>query len=437
MKTADAANVDSAVKTVLGAILDHGRTITAASTGLSVGVSQTTSELLAHQFVVADPADRLVFNSGLPFNLPLALARFIWLIGGNDRLADIQFYTHKVAHFTDDGIVVPGSSYGRRMRYPRPGLDQLDSCIDALRKDPASRRAAISIFFPEDADRESRDIPCAFGMFFHLRDDALVMTNLMRSNNAFLLLPFNLFEFSMVAEAVAAALGKPLGPMIYFTASMHLYEKDWAAAEKARQITAPEGMLRMPAMPRRPDILKQIAVLVRKEARLRERAGGLHLRSDVAKLCDEAGSPEKLVLNEEEVQLDPYFQQLYFILILKVIQSKQDLYGAHEDVKARLDPIYREYLGSSLDIPHQDEPLFSALADDEAKGEDVGLNDPVVVPIFNAIGQAEAQLGRHIPPGDYPRILAHFRPDMLELAARLETDPGARFDPQKIVDFVR
>src|SRR5207302_676113 len=148
------------------------------------------------------------------------------------RYADIAFYEPKVKGFTDDGISVPGSSYGRRIVQVRPGLDQLGSAISRLKDDPSSRRAAVTIYQPEDAVRESKDIPCAFGLFYHVRGGELYATLSMRSNNAVQLLPFNVFEFSLLAEVVACELGVPLGPLVYQAASMHVYDESLARARE-------------------------------------------------------------------------------------------------------------------------------------------------------------------------------------------------------------
>jgi hypothetical protein len=77
-------------------------------------------------------------------------------------------------------------------------------------------------------------------MFFHVRDGqpwglcgnlrmtqpVLHMTTTMRSNNAFRILPFNLFEFSMLQEMVASELELPLGTYTHWASSMHVYDNE-------------------------------------------------------------------------------------------------------------------------------------------------------------------------------------------------------------------
>ena len=84
---------------------------------------------------------------------------------------------------------------------------------------------------PEDVARESNDIPCTFGLSFMIRDASLHVTTIMRSNNAWRLLPYNIFEFSLLAEVVADRIGIDFGTYTHHCLSLHLYESDCAEAE--------------------------------------------------------------------------------------------------------------------------------------------------------------------------------------------------------------
>ena len=79
---------------------------------------QGSLEHLNYGFSLGSPRDRL---SG-EMKATVAAARFIWMMSSNNRLADIAFYEPKVLGFTDDGLTVPGSSYGMRLRQPQPGV---------------------------------------------------------------------------------------------------------------------------------------------------------------------------------------------------------------------------------------------------------------------------------------------------------------------------
>src|SRR5207253_2360104 len=109
-------------------------------------------------------------------------------------------------------------------------------------------------------------IPCAFGLFYHIRGEALHASVLMRSNNAFVLLPYNLFEFSLLAEAVAAELHVALGTLTYHALSMHVYQDNYRLAEETTLAGSSAGVGPIPSMPFDPSPVEQIMDLVRLEA---------------------------------------------------------------------------------------------------------------------------------------------------------------------------
>ena len=190
------------------------------------------------------------------------------MLSGNDRVKDIAFYERKVLGFTDDQMTVPGSNYGKRLFTPEPGVDQVKAIIDRVRRDPGTRRAVAAIYRPEDAVRESKDIPCAFGLSFHARNERLHMTTIMRSNAAWTLLPYNVFEFTLLGELIATLAGMRLGSYTHITLSMHLYEDEVDQAQRACEATLNDLPPPMPPMPRE-TTWDQLIDLVKWEADLR------------------------------------------------------------------------------------------------------------------------------------------------------------------------
>lgn len=273
-------------------------------------VQENTNEGLGYSVTLENALDRIVSNNAYQLDLPVAVARFVWMISGNNRLADIKFYHKPVENFSDDGIIVPGSSYGARIRQAFPGIDQLRGVIEKLSSDSNSRRAAISIYQPTDATRDSKDVPCAFGMFFHIRNDALHTQVVMRSNNAVLLLPFNLFEFSLLGEVIAAECGVRIGPLKHYAASMHVYDSSKSWAEKIAADTGTKKSKPMMAMPVEPKPLEQIRTLVEFEAELRHKSEALN-----------DGTISDWI---ERVQSDfvVYWQQLALLLMVTVARRK-------------------------------------------------------------------------------------------------------------------
>lgn len=240
-------------------------------------------EILNYTTGLTNPLNRIITNPIRPLNLIVAIARFVWMASGNNRVEDIAYYEPKVGGFSDNGLVVPGSCYGNRLFEARPGCNQIAGVVQRLKNDPGSRRAAAVIWTPEDAVRVSNDIPCAFGVFYHVREGRLSQTTVMRSNNAYRILPFNLFEFTMLQEVVAAELNLPLGDYIHWAASMHVYDNPGEMPNTlAISTTPPADGFEMPPMPTG-DALSQINIVARLEASMRHSCNQKQFDDIVAK----------------------------------------------------------------------------------------------------------------------------------------------------------
>jgi thymidylate synthase len=110
---------------------------------------------------------------------------------------------------------------------PRAAGD-LGLIVELLSRDPDSRQAVVSLY---DSDRDLGrpsvvDVPCTVAIQFRLRDGRLAMWVQMRSNDAWLGLPYDLGQFALLQSAVAWALGVPMGTYTHSAGSMHLYARD-------------------------------------------------------------------------------------------------------------------------------------------------------------------------------------------------------------------
>jgi hypothetical protein len=286
------------------------------------GPRDSSREQLYYQTGITKPRARIFTNPQRPLNIVTAIARFVWLASGNNRVEDIAYYEPKVRNFSDDGLTVPGSDYGMRLFQPRPGLNQIQGVVDRLRLDPGSRQAAAVVWQPEDAVRRSGDIPCTFGLFFHIRKDdngisRLNMSVNMRSNNAFRILPFNVFEFTLLQEVVAAELDVDLGFYSLWAASMHVYinEREWPATVGIGMDDVSPSII-MPEMPSHfkaqtwqgTKPLQQINLVAKLEASLRH----AHSWFDIEK-----------VLSEAMDTLDPYWLNLFEPLVMWGVSYKR------------------------------------------------------------------------------------------------------------------
>lgn len=101
--------------------------------------------------------------------------------------------------------------------------------VDCLRFDIHSRRAIATI---SPQHRAKGTPPCLSSLMFNVRDDKLNCIATMRSNDAWLGFPLDVFQFTLFQHLVAAALDLEVGWYQHNVGSMHLYERDREKAEK-------------------------------------------------------------------------------------------------------------------------------------------------------------------------------------------------------------
>lgn len=203
-----------------------------------------TRELLDAHLVLTRPRARLLH---LPpariLNPAFAVAETVWhLLGTDDPW--IFDYNSQLRQYADDGVL--RGAYGPRMRRWGGSLDQLAQSITTLRHDPDSRRAVIQLYDPARDALGHRDVPCTLGFRFHLRNGRLHMSTTMRSQDAWLGLPYDAFFATVLHELMAGWVGAQLGEYHHHVDSLHLYERDLAAADL--RLTETEQVAEMPAL---------------------------------------------------------------------------------------------------------------------------------------------------------------------------------------------
>ncbi|MET7934652.1 thymidylate synthase [Streptomyces sp. NPDC005322] len=224
-------------------------------------------ETLGFTTGMSNPRKRILHPASGTFDIIGAASRFVWMMRGDQSLSAVAYYVPRAAAYSPDGTVLPGSSYGHRLRRSIPGVDQVEGVIARLQQNSETRQAATVIWNPMDAVREPVDIPCAFGTQYHLRAQGLVGTTMMRSNKPLTLMPFNFFEFSLLAEVIAAEVDAPLASYRHWIAAMQLPLPELARAEVF--LGGQSSAVEMSAMPRSPRPLDQLGYLCRWEESIR------------------------------------------------------------------------------------------------------------------------------------------------------------------------
>lgn len=192
-----------------------------------------------------------------------ALGELIWYLSGSEDAASIGRY---ISHYVKAGKppIVSGA-YGPRIRF-RYKFDQLEHIIDKLRTKDGSRRTVIQIYDAGDLLIDT-DVPCTTTLQLHRRGNTLHMSATMRSNDAYIGLPHDIFCFTMIQELVAAELKLSVGEYIHMVGSMHLYKRHLKKAE-AYISEGYHKTVEMPVMPTG-NAVHNMDILIALERRIR------------------------------------------------------------------------------------------------------------------------------------------------------------------------
>ncbi|HEY8606414.1 MAG TPA: thymidylate synthase [Noviherbaspirillum sp.] len=179
------------------------------------------------------------------------LGELLWYLAGTDKLDFIQYYISKYGEYSDDGETIYGA-YGPRLFALNGSINQVQNVIETLRASQSSRRAVIQLFRGEDLSENLKsrreDLPCTCTLQFTVRNHQLHAMVMMRSNDAFMGLPHDVFAFTMLQELIARSLGVEVGPYKHAVGSLHLYTKNTKAIHDYLEEGVQER-IPMPPMP--------------------------------------------------------------------------------------------------------------------------------------------------------------------------------------------
>ncbi len=222
-------NMNQAWRNLIREVLRDGREISPRGQ-LTKELPQRTTVVDMRQPVLLSPRRNLSYK--------FMAAEAYWILSGDDKVASIAPFNKNIADFSDDGEKFFGA-YGPKV------VTQLDYVVQSLSNDLDTRQAGLTIW--RESPPKSKDIPCTVAIFFSVRNHRLHAHVFMRSSDCWLGVPYDVFNFSMLAHLVCAklhAIGRRhLSPgKLYLTAaSCHLYERDFKAAEECAYEDLPAG----------------------------------------------------------------------------------------------------------------------------------------------------------------------------------------------------
>ncbi len=233
---------------------------------LVVATKGSSKELSGVLLQLTNPSARLsrTETKGTLFS---CLGEFLWYMAGTNDLHFINYYIPGYEKFSDDGKTLYGA-YGPRLLNMHAKHNQIDNVINLLKRKQSSRQAVIQLFDSSDIIGDHSDIPCTCFLQFMVRKSRLHMFTSMRSNDAFIGLPHDIFAFTMLQELIARTLGVELGSYKHAVGSLHLYENKMDRAEMFLKEGWQTSESIMPAMPKG-DPWQSIKLLLKAEAGIR------------------------------------------------------------------------------------------------------------------------------------------------------------------------
>ncbi len=208
-------NMRNGYERFVRAVLDSG-TYDRSPRGLK------TVELEDFTFVLDSVYDALPVGVGRDLNLRIAAAEAWQLIGAFSDPEWLIGIAPQFARYADEdrhGDRYFHGAYGDRIG------DQLSDVTTKLTGDRDTRQAVITLWDPySDSDTGKRDYPCTVALGFSIQRDRLNARVIMRSNDAWLGLPYDVFQFTQLQLTLCNALSVEPGTYTHTAWSLHLYE---------------------------------------------------------------------------------------------------------------------------------------------------------------------------------------------------------------------
>lgn len=191
-----------------------------------------TREILNPTITINYPADCLPLYVGRRVSLAVAAVEAVQLCGAFSSPELTVAASENFQKVREDSGEFHGA-YGNRIG------GQLTEVFAKLREDPDSRQG-VAVLWNQHLDNEpfKRDYPCTVSLQFLIRNDRLLLSTNMRSNDAWLGLAYDLFQFGQLQWTLANMLGIAAGPLTHRPVSLHVYREDWDAVYGLHPATA-------------------------------------------------------------------------------------------------------------------------------------------------------------------------------------------------------
>ena len=182
-----------------------------------------TKALFNIGFEMSNPSDNVIKQSFRDWKEDYAKAEWKWYLTEDPHINKLgklygivpEIWKHMA---NEQGYV--NSNYG--WQWSRES--QLDKVVNMLRRNPDTRRAAISIYDGKEIDDYATDTPCTYAIQFTVVNNYLNMCVTMRSNDLWFGFCNDQYCFSQLQKLVAEETDYDIGSYYHFAHNLHLYE---------------------------------------------------------------------------------------------------------------------------------------------------------------------------------------------------------------------
>lgn len=195
-----------------------------------------TDEMLHVGLTLQNPRQRWCTCRRPVISPAYSFAELIYTLSGSSDASIINKWNPRLPEFQGRTMEYPGA-YGERLR-KHFGFDQLERAFEALQFNPDSRQIVLEIWSPKidlpisEGRPNNLDIPCNICSMLKVRNKSLYWTQIMRSNDIFLGLPYDVLLFSSLQEIIAGWLRCEVGEYYHFSDSLHRYDSEFNLGER-------------------------------------------------------------------------------------------------------------------------------------------------------------------------------------------------------------
>jgi thymidylate synthase len=177
----------------------------------------------------------------------------LWFLSGSTNVGYLRQHGVTIWDEWADERGELGPVYGHQWRsWPAPGggsIDQIAHVVEAIRRNPDSRRHIVSAWNPADVDRMALP-PCHCLFQFYVARGELSCQLYQRSADLFLGVPFNIASYALLTAMVAQVCDLAPGEFVHTFGDVHLYSNH---VEQARTQLAREPRP-LPALRLNPEV---------------------------------------------------------------------------------------------------------------------------------------------------------------------------------------